>query len=178
MARWIGIDYGTRRIGLAIGELSDNICIAAPHGAIQASKSQKTDAQAVAEFAREQGAHGLVVGVPFNMDDSVGPQAKITQNFVAQLRSATTLPIELQDERLSSYAADELARDTGGVRSRKSGQRDALAATVILQEFLNARRAAAHPEKPAPNGDAGPACNAANSQRAGPAASDSPLEPE
>ena len=139
MARWMGVDYGTKRIGLAIGELSDNICISLPSTTLIAAGTPAADARLVADFAQSQNAFGIVVGLPLNMDDTIGPQAKLTVAFVEQLRKATSRVVETCDERLSSFAADELMQQSES-RNRKSGQRDALAASVILQAFLNARR--------------------------------------
>lgn len=148
MARWIGVDYGTKRIGLAIGELSDNIAISMPSEMLASTGNPAADARLVAQYAQQQNAVGIVVGLPLNMDDSVGPQAKLTVAFVEQLRSATTRVIETWDERLSSFAADELMQKTGS-KVRKSGQRDALAAAVILQAFIDARQRP--PQRPAPD---------------------------
>lgn len=138
MARWIGVDYGTRRIGLAIGEMSDNLRIAFPAETLAASGAPDADARLVAKFAQSQNAAGIVVGLPLNMDGTVGPQAQLTQKFIAALRTVAQLPVETQDERLSSFAADE-ALESRGAAGRRAGARDALAAQVILKAFIDAR---------------------------------------
>ncbi len=135
--RWAGVDYGKRRIGLAIGDPGETI--ASPARTLEASGSAPGDARLVLRWAGENQVEGLVIGLPLNMDGSVGPQAKLTQAFADQLRAQGSLPVELWDERLTSYQADTLMRSAGLSRSRRKRHRDALAAQVILQAFLDSR---------------------------------------
>ena len=69
------------------------------------------DALNVAKWADENAAIGIVVGMPYNMDGGKGAQARLTEKFVAQLRLKTTIPVEIWDERLSSFQADEWLDD-------------------------------------------------------------------
>ncbi len=135
--RWAGVDYGKRRIGLAIGDPGESI--ASPAQTLQATGTAPGDARLVLCWAAENQIEGLVVGLPLNMDGSAGPQARLTQAFADQLRALGSLPVELWDERLTSYQADTLMRDAGLNRSRRKRHRDALAAQIILQAFLDAR---------------------------------------
>lgn len=144
MRRWIAIDYGTKKIGLAVADLET--AIATPLKTIPASGSPPRDVDTVLAAARDYQPDGYVVGLPLNMDGSTGPQANFTLKFVAALKAATCAKVETWDERLSSFAADELANSIDkGETSRKSRPRDALAAQQILIAFLNGRQP---PSKP------------------------------
>jgi len=143
MARFLGVDYGGKRIGLAIGD--DGLRIASPLGTIAAG-GEIEDVAAVLRWAEEQDADALVVGVPLNMDDTVGPQAELTRRFVAALRSKGGLPVHEQDERLSSFAADEALAAGGLSRRGRNSRRDKLAAQVILQAFLDRCGGVGHSE--------------------------------
>ncbi len=113
------------------------------------------DARRVAAVAAEQQAEAIVVGLPLNMDGSIGPQARLTRRFIDALRAACALPVHECDERLSSFAADDwldrLSAARGALSPRKRrNQRDRLAAQVILQSFIDARRAGHSPPADAP----------------------------
>ena len=82
----------------------------------------------------------LVLGLPLNMDGTVGPQAKLVQAFGTVLAAQTGLDVHYVDERLSSFAADELLRPAELTRKKKKGVQDAVAAAVILQTFLSEDR--------------------------------------
>jgi putative Holliday junction resolvase len=137
MARWIGIDYGSRRIGVAICDEREQIV--SPAEVLDASGDLKRDARRVADWAAEIREPGFVVGLPLNMDGSDGDQARLTRQFAEHLRAASGRNVELWDERLSSWSARELARQ-GGAKPRSKKKQDALAAYVILSSFLEARR--------------------------------------
>lgn len=137
MGRWIGIDYGVRRIGLALGDFNHRL--ASPAHVLAAHRSPAASAEQVVRWAEGYEPCGFVVGMPFNMDGSTGPQAQLTQTFVHALRRATHLPVETWDERLTSFQADENLA-AAGVSTRRAGAlRDAFAAQVLLQAFLDAR---------------------------------------
>ena len=138
MGRWIGIDYGTRRIGLSICDLSERI--ASPIDTLDAFGTAPEDARQIVKWAQEYEPAGFVVGLPLNMDGSDGPQSKLSQAFAQQLERLSELPVHLWDERLTSFQADEYLNAAGVNRSRRKRLRDTLAAQVILQAFLEARR--------------------------------------
>lgn len=138
MGRWMGVDYGLRRIGLAVGD--DRSGIASPVGTIPAAGRPAADAEAVLRAAREQEADGVVIGLPINMDGSDSDQTRLTRNFADAVRTRTTQVVELFDERLSSFQADEALEQSGVRRGRRKSLRDALAAQVILRAFLESRR--------------------------------------
>ncbi|MFQ5805702.1 MAG: Holliday junction resolvase RuvX [Phycisphaerae bacterium] len=143
MARWLGIDYGERRIGLALGDPAERI--ASPAATLDGTGTASGNARRVLQWAAENDVAAAVVGLPINMDGSLGPQAKRSQEFAQQLRNLGNLPVELWDERLSSFQADQFMRAAILSRSKRRKRRDALAAQVILQSFLDARRAANRP---------------------------------
>ena len=146
MGRWIGVDYGCRRIGLAWADPGG--AIASPAGAISGSGNASDDAARILKWAAEHEADGIVVGLPLNMDGTDSRQTKLSRTLADELRRQGTLTVELWDERLSSFQADQHL-DLAQVRpARRQALRDALAAQVILQTFLDARRHDAPPADP------------------------------
>ena len=152
--RWLAIDYGKRRIGLAISDPGERI--ASPAGTLRAAGSPVTDASNLAAWARQNDVHGIVVGLPLNMDGSIGPQARVSQELAAALRHAAALPVELWDERLTSFQADQTMRAAGLTRAKRKQRRDALAAQAVLQSFLDERRARAESSRPPDTGEPSP----------------------
>ena len=138
MASYLGIDYGTKRIGLAVGD--DVTQTASPVTTVIAQGQADRDADAVAAVAEEYGAAAFVLGLPLNMDSTEGPQAKLVRAFGAVLAARAGLKVHYVDERLSSFAADELLRPAELTRKKKKGVQDAVAAAVILQTFLSEER--------------------------------------
>ena len=131
--RCIGIDLGTRRIGLAFG---DELGVATPLPALtQADAAQRWTA--LLAIARERRATDLVLGHPLNMDDTAGPKAKEAEAFAERLRAALALPVHLVDERLTSHEAESTIEKSKRRAVRASGIIDSRAATLILQDFLN-----------------------------------------
>jgi putative Holliday junction resolvase len=149
MGQWMSVDYGARRIGVAIAD--QNHRIAFPTDTLPATGSAPKDAAAILSWARDHNVSGVVVGLPMNMDGSIGPQGRLCQTLADRLRRAGQVHVELWDERLSSYQADIYMEQASVRRSRRKGLRDALAAQVILQSFLDARQ----PGEP-PTVDPGP----------------------
>jgi putative Holliday junction resolvase len=134
--RTLAIDYGTRRIGLALSDESARL--ASPLQVIQVSSP--TDAlRQVAEIANKQSALRLVIGLPLNMDDTIGPAAKTVLKWARQLADQCGLPLLFVDERLSSFAADQLLRGRDLTRKAKKQRQDALAAADFLQAFLDGK---------------------------------------
>lgn len=131
--RCLGIDYGTKRIGLAHG---DEIGVATPLPAL-------VDADAavrwtrLGDLIRQRRITDLVLGYPYNMDGSVGFKAKEVDAFAAKLKAEFGLPVHLVDETLTSDAAESsiAKKDRRGVRD--SGLVDSRAACLILQDYLD-----------------------------------------
>ena len=137
MSRYIGIDYGTKRIGLAIGDDRDKI--ATPITTVEARGRVDDHVGAVLSVANEYDVDAFVVGLPLNMDDTEGPQAKLTRKFGESLAQESGKPTHYFDERLSSHAAQELLRPAELTRKKRKSVQDAVAAQVILQGFLDGR---------------------------------------
>jgi putative Holliday junction resolvase len=132
--RIIGLDHGSRRIGLAIGDLETRLAFSRP--ALQRT-NLASDLEAIRRMADDEEANTLVVGLPRNMDGSEGPQAQAARAFGQRL-AAGGLDVVFQDERLTSWqAAEQLGPRRG--RERRSGELDSAAARLILQEYLDAQ---------------------------------------
>ena len=131
--RCIGIDYGTRRLGLAYG---DDLGVATPLPALIDADEAKRWA-ALLSVVRQRRATDLVLGHPLNMDGSAGFKVKEVDAFAARLRAELGLPVHLIDERLTSYEAEETIAKSKRRAVRASGLIDSRAATIILQDFLN-----------------------------------------
>jgi len=138
--RVIGLDHGSRRIGLAIGDSETGMAFARP--ALQRTKLA-ADLAAIQRLAADEDATTLVMGLPLNMDGSEGPQAQAARAFGKRL-AASGLDVVFHDERLTSWqAAEQLGPRRG--RERRSGELDSAAARLILQEYLDAQP---HPVRP------------------------------
>lgn len=136
MAKLLGIDYGSRRIGAATGDTQTRIAL--PLRVVASKGEPVQDAAAVAELARREGIDAFVVGLPLNMrDGSDSRQTTLTRAFAAQLAEASRLPVHLQDERLTSYAAAEVLDEAGVPAKKRRGLNDLIAAQKILQAYLD-----------------------------------------
>ncbi|ACB76807.1 Holliday junction resolvase RuvX [Opitutus terrae] len=134
--RCLGIDYGTRRIGLAYG---DELGVATPLPALVEADPAKRW-QSLLATARQRRVTDLVVGHPLNMDDTAGPKAKEAEAVAARLRTELAgVDVHLVDERLTSYEAEATISKTQRRAVRASGVIDSRAATLILQDFLDQR---------------------------------------
>jgi putative Holliday junction resolvase len=132
----VGIDFGRKRIGLAISDGE----VAYPLG-IMERRSLKYDLEAIRSRLAERAVSLIVVGLPLNMDGTEGPSARAARTFAEQLRLATGLAVEMFDERLTSFEAEERLRETSASRARKKAAPDAVAAAIILEGWLESRRA-------------------------------------
>ena len=134
--RFLSIDYGKKRIGLAVGD--DREKIATPVTTVEARGSLADHVTAVRAVADDYDLDAFVVGLPLNMNDTEGEQAKLTRRFGDALEAASGKPVHYFDERLSSHAADELLAPAELTRKKRKSIQDAVAAQVILQGFLDA----------------------------------------
>jgi putative holliday junction resolvase len=133
MGRVLGIDVGDRRIGLA---LSDSGGILASPLTIVEHTSEKGDIEAILKIAREREAERIIIGLPRLMNGDVGPQAQKVQTFTEAMRSNTQIPIEYRDERLTTVTAQRLHQESGSRKKKGIIRYDAMAAAVILQDYL------------------------------------------
>lgn len=133
--RCVGIDFGTRRIGLAYG---DDLGVATPLPAlVDADPAARW--QSLLAVLRQRRATDLVLGLPLNMDDTAGPKAREAEALAVKLRGETGLAVHLVDERLTSYEAESTIAKAKRRDVRASGLIDSRAATIILQDFLDSK---------------------------------------
>ena len=145
-ARLLGLDLGTKTIGLAISD--SGLSLASPLETIRRAKFT-ADAEAIRRIVEAHGIGGFVLGLPVNMDGSEGPRCQSTRQFAANLTERIDLPLALWDERLSTAAVQRLLVDEADMSRRKRADVvDKMAAAYILQGALDAlrhRRAGAAP---------------------------------
>lgn len=134
--RILGIDYGQKRIGIAI---SDELgVVATPLGTVEENGVNAAVA-AIAKIVAEREVEKIIVGLPRNMDGSFGPKAQETQVFVEKLRTRVTVPIQMWDERLTTKAAERALIEADVSRKKRREVVDKLAAQMILQSFLDSQ---------------------------------------
>jgi putative Holliday junction resolvase len=139
--RTLAIDLGTRRVGLALSDEGGRF--ATPYDVLNVTSPQQATDAIVAVIEKE-GAERLVVGLPLNMDDTIGPAAKNTIAWANDLAARSGKPLIFVDERLSSFDAEQslISRKRGGeriTRRQKKEQLDALAAAGFLQAYLDGK---------------------------------------
>ncbi len=137
--RLLGLDYGSRTVGVAV---SDPLGITAqPVETIrreQENKLRRTLAR-IEALCQEWEVSQIVLGLPKNLDNSLGARAEATMEFAEKLRARTGLPVELWDERLTTNQADRVL-ELGGVRKENRKEHlDEMAASIILQSYLDAK---------------------------------------
>ena len=135
--RYLGVDFGERRIGLAISD--DDGRLAVPVDVVtRSSDAQAIDA--VLAVAGRERAETIVVGEPLRLDGSEGDAARRARGFAAKLGAATRLPIVLHDEALTSHEAASRLREAGASRRRRRDAIHSVAAQILLQDWLDRRR--------------------------------------
>ncbi|MFQ5413269.1 MAG: Holliday junction resolvase RuvX [Phycisphaerae bacterium] len=137
MTRYVGIDYGDRRIGIAVGDTG--VGVATPVTTIRAGGSLVARVSAVTQHAAAFGPDAYVVGLPLHMDGTEGEQARRTRAFGRRLADATGRPVHYWDERLTSVTAEARLEETGLSRRKKRRRVDPVAAQIMLQAFLDDR---------------------------------------
>ena len=133
--RLLGIDFGTKRVGIAVSDSEQRI--AAPLGSI-ARSSAKGDAVALSRFVEENAAVGLVVGLPVHMSGDEGKKAKQAREFGAWAGRTTGLPVAYWDERHTSTVAEGYLLSAGVSEKKRKTRLDAVAAQIMLQAYLDA----------------------------------------
>ena len=135
--RVLAIDFGEKRVGLAVSDASGEIVV--PVGVVP----RRSDAQAAAEVvaaAREREAGRLLVGLPVRPDGGgEGPFAARARSFARKLAELSGLPVDLHGEALTSVAAEGALRDAGVPRARRAAALDAEAAAELLRDWLSTR---------------------------------------
>lgn len=155
MVRLMALDVGEARIGVAVSDATG--FLASPYTTLHVSRNEAETWEAIQGLIEETEAEGLIVGLPVSLDGQLHGQAKRVQAFADRLKQHITIPLTFWDERLSTVEAERLLVERGqeayerrsGGNRRKQGQRgkgrrrrgqqeiDALAAAVILQEYLD-----------------------------------------
>lgn len=138
--RLIGIDPGSRTIGLALSDVT--LTLASPYGSLKRGKLRVNAAEVLA-IARKHGAGGLVVGLPLSMDGTSGPAAQAARNWAFALSAETGLPAALWDERMSTAAVNRfLIGELDLSRRKHAAAVDRTAAAWMLQAALDASKGA------------------------------------
>ena len=133
----LGIDLGSKRIGLAVSDREARIAF--PAGFLERSGAAK-DMARLRALVTEREICEIVVGLPIHMSGRKGPEAQAAGEFARKLTEATGLPVALQDERWTSREAERALREMGHRREPKPGRVDEMAATLILSTYLERRR--------------------------------------
>lgn len=135
--RLIGIDAGTKTLGLALSDVTR--MVATPLETIRRTKFS-ADVERLFELTRTHSVAGLVIGFPVNLDGSEGPRAQSTRAFARNVNKLSPLPLLLWDERLSTAAAERTLLEADASRKRRGEVIDKMAAAIILQGALDRMR--------------------------------------
>lgn len=137
IGRVLAIDVGSRRVGVAMSDPTRTL--ASPHSTIRVHTRQQVYAR-IAQLVRDYEVAELVVGMPLTLSGEVGPQARLVQEFIDGLRVVVPLPIHPVDERLTSVEAERMMVELGLKPEQRKARIDEVAASIILQDFLDSRR--------------------------------------
>src|ERR1700692_4930358 len=148
-SRVLGLDLGSRRIGIAV---SDPLGITAQGLETLQRRNKRTDLAALERVIREYAVREIVVGLPLRMSGAEGTQSEKMQLFAEELRKRFRLPVHLWDERLTSAEANRLLRETELSIEKRAKAVDRMAAVLILQGWMEAKRNSASGRRlPAPD---------------------------
>jgi len=135
--RALGLDVGQKRIGVALSDPEG--ILASPLTIINATDTEQAITN-ISELCDQYQAERIVVGLPRSMDGTLGKQAKVVQQFISRLADSIKITIDTWDERLSSIEADRAMIAAGTKKDKKKKLRDAIAAAIILQGYLDSKR--------------------------------------
>lgn len=134
-ARYLALDVGAKRIGVAV---SDELGLTAqPVLTLERRRNTREDLRSLARLARRFGVAGIVVGDPLHLSGDESPRAARTRAFAGELGELTALPIHMWDERLTTREAHRILYEAGHARQEHRAVVDQVAATLILQSFLD-----------------------------------------
>ena len=131
--RYMGLDLGTKTLGISLS----NGIIASVYGTIRHNEEYDRIANEVKELAIEKKIDVIVLGFPKNMNNTIGERAEITLKFKEKLEELTKLPIELEDERLTSKVANDVLISADTSRKKRKERVDGMASVIILQSYLD-----------------------------------------
>jgi putative holliday junction resolvase len=136
--RAIGVDLGSKRIGIAVSDLSGTLALALT--TVHRSSSRRHDHQEIARLVRLEEAEVVVVGLPLSLDGTAGPAARSAETEARQLASVVGVPVEMYDERFTTVTAERDMREVGLDARQRRARVDRVAAAVMLQAWLDHRR--------------------------------------
>lgn len=129
--RLLAIDYGRRRIGLAV---SDELGLTGQPLPAMERKNRRTDLARLRDIVRQNGVGAILVGLPLHLSGEQGEMATEASQFAARIQKELRLSVKLRDERLTSWEAEQMAAELG---LRKNADIDSLAAAILLREYLD-----------------------------------------
>lgn len=132
--RTMGLDVGSKTIGVAI---SDPLGLTAQGFEVIRRKGIEKDFARLSELINEKEVDTIIVGLPKNMDGSLGPQSDIVMEFISLLKERFDMPVEMWDERLTTVAAEKMLISADVTRARRKKVIDKMAAVLILQGYLD-----------------------------------------
>jgi len=142
--RVLGIDLGSKRVGVAVSDRSGTI--ATPLCVLERGASQRIDHSEIARLVQEEDAVAVVVGLPLNMDGSAGKAADAALREVERMTTVVGVPVYVHDERLTTVEADRVLMEQKMRAQARRRVVDKVAAAVILQSWLDARHSDTHSE--------------------------------
>ncbi|MFZ9023645.1 MAG: Holliday junction resolvase RuvX [Planctomycetota bacterium] len=131
--RYLAIDHGQKRTGLAISDASETLV--SPHSVIETASEEEL-LRRISDVLVAEGIDAIVVGLPINMDGTESDRSRKVRQFVLAMQELTDKPVHLHDERLSSFEAGYLVGDLELTRKKKKKRLDAIAAASILRSFF------------------------------------------
>lgn len=133
--RYLGLDLGNHTLGISISDKSG--IIATSYKVIRHNEEYKKLVDEVGKIVKDEGVDEIVLGFPKNMNNTLGFKGELSLKFKEMLEKKTTIPVFLQDERLSTVSANNVLIDGGMSRKKRKNVVDSVAATIILQTFLD-----------------------------------------
>lgn len=133
--RYLAVDLGTKRTGLATGD--SVLKLVQPLEVLQVARGPAL-LDAIARAVKDVGPDAIVLGLPLNMDGTEGAASRDARAFAQTLAARVNLPVHLQDERLTSFDAEQRMAQSGRTHKAKRELRDALAACAVLEDYLGA----------------------------------------
>jgi len=137
MKKIMGLDYGDRRIGVAV---SDVFGWTAQGLEVIERRRDGAELDRIALLVKENEVGEIVVGLPKNMNGTIGPRGEICMEFASTLRESLSLPVHLWDERLSTVSAERTLLEADVSRKKRKQVVDKMAASLILQNYLDSKR--------------------------------------
>jgi len=131
--RYMGLDLGTKTLGISLS----NGIIASVYGTIRHNEEYDKIAHDVEELAIKEKVDVIVLGFPKNMNNTIGERAEITLKFKEKLEELTNLPVEMEDERLTSKVANDVLISADTSRKKRKERVDGMASVIILQSYLD-----------------------------------------